>query len=100
MKAYSVVRFRPKQGLESEFERRFTELDRKFEGLIKVSLVNAGEGVYFSVGEWKDMYSLEQARPKMVINLNYFRDTLIDDGAGMGVTDPISGTVIHEDFGP
>jgi hypothetical protein len=100
MKAFNVVRFRPKPGLEAEFERRFKELDRKFDGLIKMCLVNAGGGVYFSVGEWDAMYSLEQARPKMIINLDYFRDTLIDNGGGIGVTDPISGTVIHEDFGP
>ena len=100
MKAYGVVRFRPKPGRESEFEKRFAELDRQFEGLIKVCLVKSETGAYFSVGEWKDFRSLEQARPSMIRNLDHFRDTLIDNGGGMGVTDPISGTVIHEDLGP
>ena len=100
MKAYNVVRFRPKPGLEGEFERLFAELDRQFAGLIKVCLVKADNGAYFSVGEWKDFRSLEQARLSMARNLDHFRETQIDNGGGMGVTDPISGTVIHEDLGP
>lgn len=100
MKAFNIVRFRPKPGQEKEFERRFAELDREFDGLIKFSLVKGGEGIYFSVGEWTDFDSIVKARPLMAANLDYFRSTLIDSGDGRGVTDPVSGTVVHEDFGP
>jgi len=100
MKAFSVVRFRPKPGQDEEFERSFAELDREFDGLIKFSLVRDENGVYFSVGEWTDFSSVEKARPQMARNLDHFRHTLIDNGDGKGVTDPISGTVIYEDLGP
>jgi len=100
MKAFNVVRFRPKPGQEEEFERRFAELDRQFDGLIKFSLVKSETGAYFSVGEWNDFASVVRARPQMAINLDHFRSTLIDNGEGKGVTDPVSGTVIYEDLGP
>jgi len=100
MKAFNVVRFRPKPGQEEEFERRFKELDREFDGLIKFSLVKGENGTYFSVGEWKDFASVVGAKEQMVANLDHFRNTLIDNGEGKGGTDPVSGTVIHEDLGP
>ena len=100
MTAFNVVRFRPKAGEEEEFERRFTALDRQFDGLIRFSLVKSDKGTYFSIAEWKDLDSMAGARPRMIANLDRFRSTLDEIGNGMGVTDPVSGTVIFEDLGP
>ena len=35
-----------------------------------------------------------EARPKMIAILDTFRDDLEDLGAGLGVTDPVSGEVV------
>ena len=35
-----------------------------------------------------------EARPKMIEILDTFRDDLEDLGAGLGVTDPVSGEVV------
>ena len=40
------------------------------------------------------MASLAKARPNMMATLDSFRDTLEDLGGGLGVTDPVSGTVV------
>jgi hypothetical protein len=42
------------------------------------------------------MADLAAARPKMIATLDSFRDTLEDLGAGLGVTDPVSGPVVLE----
>jgi hypothetical protein len=42
------------------------------------------------------MDSLAKARPNMIATLDSFRHTLEDWGAGLGVTDPISGPVVLE----
>jgi hypothetical protein len=48
------------------------------------------------VGEWNDMDSLVAARPTMIGVLDTFRDMLEDLGGDLGVTDPVSGTVVAE----
>ena len=40
--------------------------------------------------------SLVAARPQMIAMLDTFRGTLEDLGGGLGVTDPVSGEVVHE----
>jgi len=40
--------------------------------------------------------SIVAARPGMIAMLDTFRDTLDDLGAGLGVTDPVSGEVAVE----
>jgi hypothetical protein len=40
------------------------------------------------------MDAMAAARPQMIATLDSFRDTLEDLGAGMGVTDPVSGEVV------
>ena len=46
------------------------------------------------IAEWPDVETLAKARSNMIATLNSFRDTLEDLGAGLGVTDPVSGPVV------
>jgi hypothetical protein len=40
------------------------------------------------------MEALAKARPNMIATLDTFRETLEDQGGGLGVTDPVSGPVV------
>jgi len=40
------------------------------------------------------MDALAAARPSMIATLDTFRDTLEDLGGGLGLTDPVSGSVV------
>ena len=63
-------------------------------GLTRGCIINAGEGTYVLVGEWPDMTRLADARQRMIETLGTFRHTLEDLGAGLGVTDAVSGEVL------
>ena len=58
------------------------------------ALVKTGERSYCIVGEWTSHQRMVDARPKMIAILDTFRDDLEDLGAGLGVTDPVSGEVV------
>jgi hypothetical protein len=96
MTAYNVVRFRTKPGQAQEFEDRFRNLPRDFEGLRKFALIKTGEDTYCSIGEWESYNDMVAARPSMVVNLDNFRHTLAEFGDGREVTDAVSGEAIYE----
>ncbi len=96
MTTYSVVRFRAKSGQEQEFEERFRNLARDFDGLRKFVLIKTGERTYCSIGEWESVDHLAACRPRMIGNLDNFRHTLEDFGEDKGVTDAVSGEAILE----
>jgi hypothetical protein len=94
MTAYNVVRFRTKPGQEHAFIDAHKKADFKAKGFRKGSLIKTGERTFCFIGEWDDMDSIAAARPSMIAILDSFRGTLDDLGGGLGVTDPISGTVV------
>jgi hypothetical protein len=49
-----------------------------------------------AIGEWESFDSIVSARAEMVSSLDRMRDLLEDLGAGLGVTDPVSGEVVLE----
>jgi hypothetical protein len=65
-------------------------------GARRFTVVKAGEDRTFVIGEWDSMQSLTAARPHMIAVLDGFRHTLDALGDGLGVTDPISGTVVPD----
>ena len=95
MTAFNTVRFKVKPGHEQEFLDAHRSVERNWPGLRHANIVDAGEGRYFIVAEWDDMESLAAARSDMVATLDTFRHTLEEQGE-VGVTDPISGTVVAE----
>jgi hypothetical protein len=96
MTAFNVVRFLVKPGREQEFLDAHRNVEADWPGLKKVNMIKTGECSYCIIGEWADMADLAAARPKMIATLDSFRDTLEDLGAGLGVTDPVSGPVVLE----
>ena len=96
MTAYNCVRFRVRPGQEERFEHLFRSALRDFEGLRKMALSKAADGSHFSIAEWESLEAIAAARPMMKANLDTFRDTLLELGQDLGVTDPISGEAIFE----
>ncbi|MET3522958.1 putative quinol monooxygenase [Mesorhizobium abyssinicae] len=96
MTAYNVVRFRTKPGKEKAFVDAHENISLTAKGFRKGALIKTGERTFCMVGEWDDMDSLAAARPSMIGVLDTFRDMLEDLGGDLGVTDPVSGTVVAE----
>jgi hypothetical protein len=93
--AFNIVRFRVKPGRENDFVEAHRRADPKFKGAKTGTLVKTGDRTFCFVGEWDSMNSLAAARPEMIGLLDTFRDMLEDQGNGLGVTDPVSGEVVH-----
>jgi hypothetical protein len=97
MTAFNVVRFRVKPGREQEFLDAHRDIQSRWPGWKRVATIQTGDRSYCVIAEWEDMAAIAAARPKMIAALNSFRDTLVDLGGGLGVTDAVSGPVILEE---
>jgi hypothetical protein len=96
MTAFNIVRFRTKPGREQAFIDAHRNSDPSFKGAVKASLVKTGDRTFCLVGEWESFGDIAAARPEMIRLLDTFRDHLEDLGGGLGVTDPVSGEVVHQ----
>ncbi len=94
MTAFNVVRFRIKPGMDESFLDAHQNVAEAWPGLRHANIINAGEGRYCIIAEWESAEALAAARPQMIATLDSFRQTLMDLGNGLGVTDPISGSVV------
>jgi hypothetical protein len=94
MTAFNVVRFRVKPGREQQFLDAHKRAEVSWSGLVHANMIKTGERTYCIIAEWIDMDALARARPNMIGTLDSFRDTLEDLGGGLGVTDPVSGSVV------
>jgi len=95
MKAYNVVRFKVKPGQETKFVDMHKTFP-KIAGMEGGSLIKTGDRTYCFVGKWKDFDQIVKARPEMIKVLDGFRGMLEDLGGGLGLTDPVSGSVVAE----
>jgi hypothetical protein len=94
MTAINVVRFRVKPGMDGAFLNAHRDGKAAWPGLTRGLIVDAGERTYILIGEWPDMTVLAGARTLMIATLDTFRPALDDLGAGLGVTDAVSGKVV------
>ena len=94
MTAFNAVRFRVKPGHDQAFLDAHKKVAADWAGLERANLIKTGDHTYCVIAEWRDMDALANARPNMIAALDSFRDTLEDLGAGLGVTDPVSGAVV------
>ena len=62
--------------------------------LMRGTMIRTGDRTFCLIGEWADTTAMADARGKMVETLNSLRDILEDLGAGLGVTDAVSGPVV------
>ena len=100
MTAFNIVRFRVKPGREEEFLAAHRMAERFFPGMRRFTMVKTGDRAYCVLAEWASFDKIVAARPSMISILDSFRDTLEELGGGMGVTDPVSGTVGMEKMPP
>jgi hypothetical protein len=94
MTAFNIVRFHVKPGHEAHFIAAHRGRRLGVPGFRGGALVKTGERSYCIIGEWTSHQRMVDARPKMIAILDTFRDDLEDLGAGLGVTDPVSGEVV------
>jgi quinol monooxygenase YgiN len=94
MQAFNVVRFRVKPNREQEFLDAHKRVEATWPGLRRANIIKTGDRTYCIIAEWNDTAALAAARPNMIATLDSFRDTLEDLGGGLGVTDPVSGSVV------
>ena len=93
MTAYNVVRFKVKPGQEQAFINAHKNAPA-IEGMLDGVLIKTGDRTYCVIGKWDNSDKLAAARPKMIAMLDSFRGMLEDLGGGLGVTDPVSGSVV------
>ena len=94
MTAFNVVRFKVKPGMEETFLDAHRNIAGGWLGLRHANIINTGEGRYCIIAEWESMQAMAAGRPQMLATLGSFRQTLMDLGGELGVTDPVSGPVV------
>ena len=95
----NVVRSRIKEGLKDEYMKKlqdFLASMKGTEGLISKKQIQTGPNNMCIVGEWKDADSIAKARDKMIDGLDTVSPLLEEISPEVGVTDPVSGSVIME----
>ncbi len=91
----NVVRFRVKPAQQEEFERIFKATD-KWDGMLMHVLAKTGEQSYVAYGLWESEEDMQTAMPQMIALLDSYRHLLEELSPHLGVTDPVSGTVVLE----
>ena len=65
-------------------------------GLLQHILAKTSERTYVGYGLWESEEAMVTAKPDMVALLDTARDLLEEISPELGVTDPVSGTVVFE----
>ena len=98
-KFMNVVRSKVKEGMKDECMKKLKDFFNNMKGtngLISMKLIQTGPSTMCTVGEWKDADSIAKARDKMIAGLDTVRPLLEEISPELGVTDPVSGSVIME----
>ena len=100
-KIINVVRSKVKEDKKDEYMKKLKEFFDNMkgtDGLISMKLIQTGPNNNMcTIGEWKDEQSIAKARDKMIAGLDTVRPLLEEISPELGVTDPVSGSVIMED---
>ena len=91
----NVVRFKVKSGKHTEFESVFSKADN-WDGQLLHILARTGEESYVGYGLWESEEHMKNAMPQMIALLDSARHLLEELSPELGVTDPVSGTVVFE----
>ena len=98
-KFMNVVRSKVKEGMKDEYMKKLQDFFNNMkgtDGLISMKQIQTGPNNMCIVGEWKDADSIAKARDKTIAGLDAVRSLLEEISPELGVTDPISGSVIME----
>ena len=98
-KFMNVVRSKVKEGMKDEYMKKLQDFFNNMkstDGLISMKQIQTGPNNICIVGEWKDADSIAKTRDKMIAGLDAVRPLLEEISPELGVTDPISGSVIME----
>ena len=91
----NVVRFRVKSGKQAEFESLFSKEDN-WDGQLIHILARTGKQSYVGYGLWQSEERMQNAMPQMISLLDSTRHLLEELSPELGVTDPVSGSVVFE----
>ena len=93
----NVVRFKLKSDCVDKY---FEVIDKtSFEGMTQRYIAKTGNYDYCFVGIWKSAEAIAAQRPLMISQLDQMRHVLEELSPELGVTDPVSGTVILDPIG-
>ena len=93
----SSVRFQVKTGQENAFLEAVMKFDAsQHPGCISHQVIDAGNGRFQSNVVWENEDAIAAARPNLIKFLDTMRPTLAEISPELGVTDPISGTIVKE----
>ncbi len=94
MTAFNVVRFKIKPGMEDVFLDAHRTMGAGWTGMRHANIIKTGDSRYCIIGEWESVEAMAAARSQMIATLDSFRHTLDDLGGDLGLTDPVSGSVV------
>ena len=98
-KFMNVVRSKVKEGMKDEYMKKLQDFFNNMkgtDGLISMKQIQTGPNNMCIIGEWEDADSIAKARDKMIAGVDTVRPLLEEISPELGVTDPISGSVIME----
>ena len=96
MAKYSnVVKFIAKDGNRNTMIEKFNNIP-KWEGMRRTILIQTGDNTFCSIGIWDDEESMVKNRQNMISFLDTLRPMLEEISPELGVTDPVSGTIVAE----
>ena len=90
----NVVRFKVKANQQTAFESLFHESD-KWDGMILHILAKTGDQTYVAYGLWESEGKCK-LQCEMISLLDRSRHLLEELSSELGVTDPVSGSVVFE----
>ena len=93
-KFISCVRFEGKVDAVNTLNSRLRDFNLP-EGASSHVVVKTGETTFCTFIQWDSENDLINARPEMISYLDTIRDLLVELPHGKGVTDPVSGPILH-----
>ena len=95
-KVMNLVRYRVKDGCDSEFLRLQRSAGDYISGSIRFVLIKTADHCYCNVGEWPSGEALKNQMPSLIAWLDTYRHLLDEVFVDGGVTDAVSGEVIWD----
>ena len=93
----SSVRFQVKTGQEDAFLEAVMKFDAsQHPGCISHQVIDAGNGRFQLKVVWENEGAIVAARPNLIKFLDTMRPMLAEISPELGVTDPISGTIVEK----